>query len=615
MNHEHFTYDFFIGYASPDRDKAEELFKLLRPDFRVFIDTDGIKPGEIWMEAIKNAQRSSRVNIIMISNKASIAYYQMEEIANAIQLMREPGSLIRVVPVYLQESDPDSFGNIPYGLRILQGIKYDRKTGMKAIADKLHSLLPKPGKPAIPSSIGLFGPGIDWRDTVFKKKHSLPDMPVFAIELLTQPIVLERCDNGRTLVVIDRTKVENAVYTTEGKNWLCKKFVNGKVEQWAMTKDKEIHDFLIQGKPERSDYSLPLHNFPLRWASGGVLSVVKIPGREGLWTPFFFRDIPPVGWNISLGSSENNDELDNPWGFLLREFLEETLIHSPAPAGLPRRRVVKTFEVGPALDGFKLQRKRANLFSQKHRDLRKLTDAVNFQFRSKDRNYIIPCDLGTTMTDIKICGRKENNSQNDLLRPVWKDVIVCFNLMELGIEVVKVLEYELAKGDEILDGEILDRRDKNTGEEWQELVRMPVALISHNYLKKAFGLRTGLFEPYYPDLYRYIDGVIGDKPEQVNQPSVLPKIPLGTEDIIIFPKDAVRRKEICERILNGDELSVHPSDRKAFDRHMLWQKNFGHYFLDQSGKPSSNNPAPWFTFASAKTMSYYFANKKEIALI
>ncbi|MDQ1353121.1 MAG: hypothetical protein QG657_3427, partial [Acidobacteriota bacterium] len=119
--------------------------------------------------------------------------------------------------------------------------------------------------------------------------------------------------------------------------------------------------------------------------------------------------------------------------------------------------------------------------------------------------------------------------------------------------------------------------------------------------------RTSLLTPHYPELYQCIDS---DKPERVKQPCVFTPTPMEPNDIIIFHWDAVRRKEICERILNGDELSVHPSDRKAFDRHILWQKNFGHYFLDQSGKPISNNPAPWFTFASAKTMSYYFANKK-----
>lgn len=47
--------------------------------------------------------------------------------------------------------------------------------------------------------------------------------------------------------------------------------------------------------------------------------------------------------------------------------LEETLIYSPDPGGETRTRVVKTFEVGPAPDGFRVERERANLFSRKHR--------------------------------------------------------------------------------------------------------------------------------------------------------------------------------------------------------------------------------------------------------
>ncbi|MCX6579861.1 MAG: toll/interleukin-1 receptor domain-containing protein [Candidatus Aminicenantes bacterium] len=609
MNQDRFSYDFFIGYASPDRGNAEKLFNLLKIDYRVFLDTRDILPGDTWMKTIEEKQKSSRVQVFLISDNTPKAHYQLEEIANAIQFMHEPDSKIRVVPIYLQdEIGSGGFPDAPYGLRILQGVNFDPNAGMQGVVDRLRPLIPPPGKQGMPSSsLGLLGPGIGWRDTVFNKQQpsSLPDAPVFAIELLTQPIVLEKRSNGRTLVAIDRTKVENAVYTTEGKNWLCREFLKDKVEQWAGKQDREIHDFLIRGAPERADFSLPLHNFPLRWASGGVLSVVKISGREGLWTPFFFRDIPPVGWNISLGASENNDELDNPWGFLLREFLEETLIHSPGPSGSTRTRMVKTFEVGPAPDGFRVERERAKEFSRRHRELRLETDAVDFQLQLHDDRYIIPCDLVKTMTDIRIRSR----DGNDAARPAWKDVIVCFNLLELGIEVVKVLEYELAAGDQILDGEVLDRRD-NKGEKWQELVRMPVALISHNYLKKAFGQRTGPLTPHYPELFQCIDGAVSANREQVKQPSVAPQLPLGPDDIIIFHRDALRRKEICDHILNGDELSVHPSDRKAFVRHMLWQKNFGHYFLDQNGKPVSNNPAPWFTFASAKTMSYYFADKK-----
>lgn len=602
MNNDRFTYDFFIGYASPDKEKAGELHKLLlNEDYKVFLDAD-IQPGELWVKSIEEKQKSSRVQVFLISKNTSKAHYQLDEIALAIDIMLKPCSTIRVVPVCLpEENGPGSFPDVPYGLRVFQRIQFDPETGMPGIVDKLRTLVPRQGKS--PSSLGLLVPGVGCRDDVFNKSDHLPDIPVFAVELLTQPVILEKRNNDRkrrTQVNIDRTGVKNAVYTTEGKNWLCREFLKGKIDEWAKKKDKEIHNFLIKGKPNTS-FSLPLHNFPLRWASGGVLSIVKISGREGLWTPFFFRDIPPVGWNISLGASESNDELNNPWGFLLREFLEETLILSPA--GSTTTRMVKTFEVGPARDGFMVERKRANEFSQQHRALRCRTDAVNFQLQLNDANYIIPCDLVKTMTDIHIHSHDGNDAH------VWKDVIVCFNLLELGIEVIKVLEYELAEDDQILDGEILDRQDKNTGEKWQELVRMPVALISHRFLKQVFGFRTRKFEPHYPELYRYIDGSISGKPEQVKQPCLFTSKP-GPDDIIIFHWDAVRRKEICDCIINKDELSVHPSDRKAFNRHMLWQKNFGDYFLDQKGKPISTNPAPYFTYASAKAMNCYFANKK-----
>ena len=70
----------------------------------------------------------------------------------------------------------------------------------------------------------------------------------------------------------------------------------------------------------------------LRWASGGVVSIVKFRKRE--WIPFFFRDIPAYGWNISLGASEERtDDLNDPWSFIIREFLEETHVCRKNPSG------------------------------------------------------------------------------------------------------------------------------------------------------------------------------------------------------------------------------------------------------------------------------------------
>jgi hypothetical protein len=39
--------------------------------------------------------------------------------------------------------------------------------------------------------------------------------------------------------------------------------------------------------------------FPFRYASGGVLPILRI-GRKEFFC-FFYRDIDPVGWNIANG--------------------------------------------------------------------------------------------------------------------------------------------------------------------------------------------------------------------------------------------------------------------------------------------------------------------------
>jgi hypothetical protein len=71
--------------------------------------------------------------------------------------------------------------------------------------------------------------------------------------------------------------------------------------------------------------------------------------------------------------------------------------------------------------------------------------------------------------------------------------LVIFNLLELGIEVVRVFEYEVGAEDYFLDGELLVHADGSA-----ELVRMPVGLISHTALKRF--LQPASYEPVFtPD--------------------------------------------------------------------------------------------------------------------
>lgn len=114
-------WDFFIAHAAADNNTAMELYDILSPNARVFLDSRCLLPGDDWDHALLQAQRKLRITIVMVSSKTEKAYYQREEIAAAIDLARRNNKQHRVVPIYL-DGWPIDESPIPYGLRLKHGI-------------------------------------------------------------------------------------------------------------------------------------------------------------------------------------------------------------------------------------------------------------------------------------------------------------------------------------------------------------------------------------------------------------------------------------------------------------------------------------------------------------
>ncbi len=131
-------YDFFIAHAGPDTDAAEELYNLLLPGARVFLDSKTLLPGDDWDRELALAQKDSLISVVMISSRSGDAYYQREEIAAAISMAREDKKRHRVVPVYLEEISGDE---VPYGLRVKHALSIDRHGGFAGVANQLNNLL------------------------------------------------------------------------------------------------------------------------------------------------------------------------------------------------------------------------------------------------------------------------------------------------------------------------------------------------------------------------------------------------------------------------------------------------------------------------------------------
>lgn len=137
------SYDFFLAHAGPDAAQAERLYDLLSALSTVFIDTKSVRLGDVWDHTIAEAQRSSRVTVVLVSANTDAAFYQQEEIATAIDMARKDSTKHRVVPVYLDTAPSD---RVPYGLRRLQGLKVSGSVTLRQVADRLLTLLRDVGR-------------------------------------------------------------------------------------------------------------------------------------------------------------------------------------------------------------------------------------------------------------------------------------------------------------------------------------------------------------------------------------------------------------------------------------------------------------------------------------
>ncbi len=130
------SYDFFLAHTGPDTAQAERLYDLLTTETSVFLDSKSIVLGDDWDRTLAEAQRQSRVTVVLVSASTDAAFYQREEIAAAIDLARKPEAEHRVVPVYLEPVPTGA----PYGLRLKHGLAISSRQPIEQVAARLLHL-------------------------------------------------------------------------------------------------------------------------------------------------------------------------------------------------------------------------------------------------------------------------------------------------------------------------------------------------------------------------------------------------------------------------------------------------------------------------------------------
>lgn len=133
------NWDIFISYAARDEARSKELYQLLKPECRVFFGKESLQLGDNWREKVTEALLSTRVIAVLVSIHSQTAWYQAEENARAIEIVRDSQGQKRVVPVYLDGPPGKSDWNL-FGLNVVHGLDV-ADVGLAEAAKRLLAII------------------------------------------------------------------------------------------------------------------------------------------------------------------------------------------------------------------------------------------------------------------------------------------------------------------------------------------------------------------------------------------------------------------------------------------------------------------------------------------
>lgn len=396
--------------------------------------------------------------------------------------------------------------------------------------------------PMIARAIDVFGR----KDFLEKAKR------VFAILLIDDKDISFRYDEkrrkGRQINVKLLSKLWKgmAIYSNLGKAWL--NFQMRKKFDFGILLDKAnwVHSWLIDPNSVDSYYPTePL--IDLRWASGGGISFVRIADEkwsedplDQVWVALFFRDIPPVGWNVGNGGSETREELikldeELCW----REFVEEYMVieERNAPGDSCKMAIFEQQQNGHA------KKKTSEPFVRKHDEYRKRVDGLALTPGKITIEFEFVKGAGTSIW-IWPSEEEEEAEKNYHL-------LFSLNPFEQGIETIGLYFWTLPKGYTIIDGEFhLGRK---------VLIRRPVGLFNLGWLYQYWKNNKSLGNVFDPSVH----GVKESFKKKFAECKILEEVPAGK--FRLMAKDFDLRKKRLQRLIkhNAEVFSKRIPQREA----------------------------------------------------
>lgn len=136
-------WDFYLIHSEVDRLSALELYEVLSPHARVFLDERSIIPGDNWSRVLPVVLKQSRIIVVLVSPNTRNAWYENSEIRITIDLLRDFSDRYRVITLLLDNVSPIHRSNLPYGLEQTVSISLSECGGgwqqvIQRLLDTLH---------------------------------------------------------------------------------------------------------------------------------------------------------------------------------------------------------------------------------------------------------------------------------------------------------------------------------------------------------------------------------------------------------------------------------------------------------------------------------------------
>ena len=307
----------------------------------------------------------------------------------------------------------------------------------------------------------------------FWPNWSFSIVTLFGNDKVSQQVVQDGAP-PRWALRVSLTNESYGIYSNDGKRFLRERFItrNEGAPAEAERRSRLINESMqpTYGRRRNWVWNDSGCQLPIRWASGGFMSLVRY--KQACWVLLCFRDITPVGLNVANGASETKEEYKDPRALIGREFCEEVIVLSGAPgkdADLAQREFAThdTFAkfVNPE-------------FAKQHAELRSEHDGFTITPVKNPARRVrfleTPFDV-----DITFHGPSREDKHGTL-----DDVVYTINPAELGIEVMKLAEFSMEDSEYIIEGEVNPSR--------KALIRQPPVLLRLSYLSEVFSRKGSL---------------------------------------------------------------------------------------------------------------------------